>query len=134
MPQLSVWFIRASLVYLLLGLLFGALLLAQKGIPYYTPVWYLFPLHMEFLLVGWLIQLAMGVAFWVIPRFSSGSSRGPVGLVWISFALLNAGILIGILQYWFPDVVLIGRIAEVAAGVLFIIGSWRRVKPHGVIM
>jgi len=134
MPQLSVWFIRASLVYLLLGLLFGALLLAQKGIPYYTPVWYLFPLHMEFLLVGWLIQLAMGVAFWVIPRFSSGSSRGSVGLVWISFALLNAGILIGILQYWFPDVVLIGRIAEVAAGVLFIIGSWRRVKPHGVIM
>jgi hypothetical protein len=88
---------------------------------------------MEFLLVGWLIQLAMGVAFWVIPRFSSGSSRGPVGLIWVSFALLNTGILIGILQYWFPDVVLIGRIAEVASGVLFIIGSWRRVKPHGVM-
>ena len=133
MPRLSVWFIRASLIYLLLGFFFGALLLAQKGIPFYTPVWYLFPLHMEFLLVGWLIQLTMGVAFWVIPRFSSGSSRGPVRLVWVSFALLNAGILIGILQYWFPDVVLIGRIADVAAGVLFIIGSWRRVKPHGVM-
>jgi len=132
MPRLSVWFVRASLVYLLLGLLFGALLLAQKGIPFYTSVWYLFPLHMEFLLVGWLIQLAMGVAFWVIPRFSSGSPRGPVGLVWVSFTLLNAGILIDILQFWFPDVVLIGRIAEVAAGVLFIIGSWRRIKPHGV--
>lgn len=133
MPRLSVWFIRASLVYLLLGFLFGALLLAQKGIPYFTPVWYLFPLHMEFLLVGWLIQLAMGVVFWVIPRFSSGSSRGPVGLVWVSFALLNAGILIGILQYWFSEVVLIGRIAEVAAAVLFIVGSWRRVKPHGLM-
>ena len=133
MPRLSVWFIRASLVYLLLGFLFGALLLAQKGIPYYTPVWYLFPLHMEFLLVGWLIQLAMGVAFWVIPRFSSGSSRGHVGLVWASFALLNAGILITVLQFLFPITVLIGRIAEVGAAILFIIGSWRRVKPHGVL-
>ena len=132
MPRLSVWFVRASLIYLLLGFFFGALLLAQKGIPFYTPVWYLFPLHMEFLLVGWLIQLAMGVAFWVIPRFSSGSPRGPVGLVWFSFALINFGILIGILQFWFPVVVLIGRIAEVVAGILFVIGSWRRIKPHGV--
>jgi hypothetical protein len=133
MPRLSVWFVRASLLYLLLGFFFGALLLAQKGIPFYTPVWYLFPLHMEFLLVGWLIQLAMGVAFWIIPRFSRGSSRGPVGLVWFSFALLNAGILIAVFQFWFPVAVLIGRIAEVVAGLLFIIGSWRRIKPHGVL-
>ncbi len=100
---------------------------------FYTPVWYLFPLHMEFLLVGWLIQLAMGVAFWVIPRFSNGPSRGPVGLVWFSFALLNAGILITALQFWFPVVVLIGRIAEVGAGILFVVGSWRRIKSHGVM-
>ena len=133
MPRLSVWFIRASLLYLLLGLLFGALLLAQKGIPFYTPILYLFPLHMEFLLVGWLIQLSMGVAFWIAPRFSSGASRGPVGLVWVSFALLNAGILITVLQFWFSDMVLIGRIAEVGAGLLFVIGSWRRIKPHGVL-
>lgn len=133
MPRLSVWFVRASLIYLATGLFFGALILAQKGIPFYAPVWKLFPLHMEFLLVGWLIQLAMGVAFWVIPRFSNGSSRGPVGLVWASFALLNTGILITVLQFWFPVSVLIGRIAEVAAGILFVFGSWRRIKPHGVM-
>ncbi|MBM3179219.1 MAG: cbb3-type cytochrome c oxidase subunit I [Chloroflexi bacterium] len=95
--------------------------------------WNLFPLHMEFLLVGWLIQLAMGVAFWIIPRFSSGSSHGPLGLVWLSFALLNTGILITVLQSWFPVAVLIGRIAEVVAGILFVAGSWRRIKPHGVM-
>lgn len=133
MPRLSVWFVRASLIYLLLGFFFGALLLAQKGIPYYAPVWNLFPLHMEFLLVGWLVQLAMGISFWVIPRFSSGSSRGPAGMIWFSFALLNAGILITVLQFLFPITVLIGRIAEVGAAILFIIGSWQRVKPHGVL-
>jgi len=131
MPRLSVWFVRASLLYLLLGFFFGALLLAQKGIPFFAPVWNLLPLHMEFLLVGWLIQLAMGVAFWIIPRFGGNSPRGPVGLVWVSFALLNAGILITVLQYWFPAMLLIGRIAEVVAGILFVIGSWRRIRPQG---
>ena len=133
MPRLSAWFVRASLIYLAVGFFFGALILVQKGIPLYAPVWNLFPLHMEFLLVGWLIQLAMGIAFWIIPRFSSGSPRGPVGLVWLSFALLNTGILITILQFWFPVVLLIGRILEIIAGLLFVIGSWRRIKPHGVL-
>ena len=131
MPRLSVWFVRASFVHLLLGLFFGALILAQKGISFYPPVWNLFPLHVEFLLTGWLVQLAMGVAFWIIPRFSSGSPRGPVGLVWLSFALLNAGILAAALQLWFPNALLIGRIAEVCAGILFLIGSWRHIKPLG---
>lgn len=133
MSRLSVWFVRASLLYLLLGLFFGALLLAQKGIPFYTPVWNLFPLHMEFLLIGWLMQLAMGVSFWIVPRFSSGSSRGPVGLVWVSFVLLNAGILITVLQFWAPYALAAGRILEIAAGLLFVIGIWRRIKPHGVM-
>ena len=133
MPRLSVWFVRASFVHLLLGLFFGALILAQKGISFYPPIWNLFPLHVEFLLTGWLIQLAMGVAFWIIPRFSSGSPRGPVGLVWLSFAFLNAGILITALQHWFPHALIIGRIAEVCAAILFVIGSWRRVKPQGVL-
>lgn len=133
MPRLSAWFVRASLIYLAVGFFFGALILVQKGIPFYAPVWNLFPLHMEFLLVGWLIQLAMGIAFWIIPRFSSGSPRGPVGLVWLSFALFNTGILITILQFWFPVVLLIGRILEIIAGLLFVIGSWRRIKPHGVL-
>ena len=133
MPRLSVWFVRASFIHLLLGLFFGALILAQKGISFYPPIWNLFPLHVEFLLTGWLIQLAMGVAFWIIPRFSRGSPRGPVGLVWFSFAFLNAGILTTALQLWFPHALIIGRIAEVCAAILFVIGSWRRVKPQGVL-
>lgn len=132
MSRLSVWFVRASFLYLLAGLFFGGLMLAQKGIPFYAPVLHLLPLHMEFLLVGWLIQLAFGVAFWIIPRFSNGSARGPVRLVWLSFALLNAGILIAAMQYWFPIAAVTGRAAEVGAAILFILGSWQRVKPQGV--
>ena len=133
MPRLTFWFVRASLIYFLLGFTFGALLLAQKGISYYPPVWNLFPLHMEFLLIGWFAQLAMGVAFWILPRFSMGQPRGNVTLLWISFILINAGLIVGSLQLWFPMAILIARIFEIGAGIVFAIGLWRRVKPHGVL-
>ncbi len=133
MPRLSVWFVRASLVYCLLGFTFGALILAQKGISYYPAVWSFFPIHMEFLLIGWFAQLAMGVAFWILPRFSSAPPRGNVSLIWISFVLINLGILSSVLSLWLPASLLIGRAAEAAAGIFFAAGSWRRVKPHGVL-
>lgn len=133
MPRLSVWFVRLSLIYFLLGFTFGALLLAQKGISYFPPIWSLFPIHMEFLLIGWFAQLAMGVAFWILPRFSKGPPRGNVTLVWMSFVLVNLGILSSVLSLWVPAALLIGRAAEAGAGILFAIGLWRRVKPHGVL-
>ena len=133
MPRLSVWFVRASLLYLLAGFLIGALILAQKGIPYSSQVWTLFPVHMEFLLIGWFAQLAMGVAFWIVPRFSSGPPRGNESVIWVSFVLINAGLLIGILQLWFTPSALLGHVLEICAGVTFTIGLWRRIKPHGVL-
>lgn len=132
MPRLSVWLVRAALVYFLLGFTFGALILAQKGISYYPAVWMLFPIHMEFLLIGWLAQLAMGVAFWIMPRFSRSPARGNVTLLWLSFFLINAGLITGALQIWFAPAAFIERLAETAAGVFFTLGLWRRVKPHGV--
>jgi hypothetical protein len=131
MPRLSVWFVRASLLYLLAGFLIGALILAQKGIPYSSQVWILFPVHMEFLLVGWFAQLAMGVAFWIVPRFSSGPPRGNERIVWLSFVLINMGLLIGSVQPWLPTSALLGRVLEVGAGIMFAIGLWKRIKTHG---
>ena len=100
MPRLSVWFVRASLIYLLAGFTLGALMLAQDGISYYPAIIAVLPVHMEFLLVGWLVQLALGVAFWIFPRFGLGlpHSRGNEKLIWVSFVLLNAGVLIVALE------------------------------------
>lgn len=133
MPRLSVWFVRASLIYFLLGFTFGALILAEKGISYYPLVWILFPIHIEFLFVGWFAQLAMGVAFWILPRFSTGQPRGNENLVQLSFVLINMGIILTVLNFWLPPATLIGRAVEASAGILFAIGLWRRVKPHGVL-
>ncbi len=131
MPRLSVYFIRASLIYLLLGFTIGGLMLANKGIMFLPAIWALLPLHIEFAFVGWMIQLTMGVAFWILPRFRRGAPRGNERLGWLAFILVNAGILLTVSNVplgknW---LVLTGRVTEVLGLITFVLGHWRRVKP-----
>jgi hypothetical protein len=131
MPRLSVWFVRCSLLYLLLGLTLGSLLLVNKGASLTPWIWTLLPAHMEFLLLGWMAQLAMGVAFWILPRFGSGQPRGRVPVIYSAFVLLNSGIWMVALQpYSGSDLLTFGgRALEALSGVLFLFGSWHRIKP-----
>lgn len=131
MPRLSVWFVRFSLIHLFLGFTIGGLILANKGIPFAPWVWNLLPAHMEFLLLGWMVQLAMGVAFWILPRFKSNPPRGNVNLIWGTLVLLNVGIVMVVIQplismSWLA---LAGRFLETSSVLLFVLSSWQRVKP-----
>lgn len=132
MPRQTVWFVRASLLYLLAGFTIGALVLAQKGRPYDANVWLLLPVHIEFLLTGWLLQLVLGMAFWIFPRFGIGAPRGRERAIWFSFVLLNLGILLAASQLWLPAALLAGRLLEAAGLLIYIAGSWGRVKPLAV--
>jgi hypothetical protein len=134
MPRLSVYFVRASLIYLVLGFTFGGLLLANKGVMISPLIWALLPVHIEFMFIGWMIQLAIGIAFWILPRFSNRPPRGNERWSWGTLILLNAGIVCFVLQsllglQWFS---FIGRILEVLALTAFVIGNWKRVKPISV--
>jgi hypothetical protein len=93
MPRLSCWFLRASLLYLAVGFTLGALLLFHKGIPLHPALWRLLPPHIEFVLLGWTMQLAMGVAFWILPRYRQGSEHGREVTAGLAFVLLNGGVL-----------------------------------------
>ncbi len=134
MPKLSRWFVRTSLVHLLLGSSLGALLLADKGLSFWPLLWRALPGHMEFLLIGWMVQLAMGVAFWILPRYGSGPPRGNERIVQLAYGCLNIGIGLIAVQAWVPWTLLavFGRTLEAAAVLIFVAGNWRRVKPFGV--
>ncbi len=132
MPRLSLWFIRMSLIYLFLGILIGALILITKAGLISTQFWTLLPAHKEFLLLGWMVQLAMGGGFWILPRLSGGRGRGRVSIAWLAFFLLNIGVLmsgIGPVIGASEAIPLMGRIAELSAGVAFLIHAWPRIKP-----
>ena len=134
MTRLSVWTVRTALLYLGAGLLLGALMLTQKGLPFDPAMLRLLPLHVEFVLFGWTLQLAMGIAFWILPRFSHGPRYGNQTFGWLAFILLNVGILCSGLGQWLgaaPFVALLGRLAEAGAVIFFLGHAWPRVKPVG---
>ncbi len=134
MPRLSIWMIRTALLHLAIGFAIGALLLAERGVALSTLIPRLRPAHAELLLLGWTVQLAMGVAFWILPRFRSGAERGNERPAWLAYGLLNAGVVSAALggagfawaglQFW-------GRCAEALAAAAFAVHAWPRVKPFG---
>ena len=131
MPRLTIWMVRTSLLQLGVGFTAGMLMLFNKGIPFDPALWKLLPVHIEMVLLGWTMQLAMGAAFWVLPRFSGRARYGNERLGWFAYVLLNAGLAIFIYgslsNRTLP--VLVGRCLELAAVVCFALMIWSRVKP-----
>lgn len=133
MPLASRWYIRAALIYLMIGFTLGAILLMNKGLNWSPLWWRLLPAHIETLVIGWTLLLVMGVAYWILPRFQTERRR--TGAVWLAFVLVNAGIWAVSCAPWLPNSsqwVAGGRLAEVAAAGAFAFHAWPRVKPPGV--
>lgn len=135
MPRASIWFIRAALAYLLAGFTLGAMLLAAKGLPLPLGVWRWLPVHFELLLVGWFVQLVMGVAYWIFPRFGmTRAARGREGLAWLALALLNGGIwAVSVAVLYGPaTLAVIGRSMEVLAAATMALNVWARTRASGI--
>jgi hypothetical protein len=91
MPPLSRWCVRAAFAYLIAGMALGSWMLilqARRGYGLAHP----WPsIHAHLLLVGFLLLLIFGVAFWMFPRV--GGTRSRAEAAWLGFALINAGLL-----------------------------------------
>jgi hypothetical protein len=135
MPKQSVYFIRAALLYLGVGMTMGALMLANKGVSFAPVVWRLLAPHIEIVLIGWTVQFVMGVALWILPRLTRDPKYGNTAYGWAAFALLNAGVLAFCLALWFGAgwLALFGSCAELGAGCLFIVQVYPRVRAIAII-
>jgi hypothetical protein len=137
MPRVGVVMVRTALVQLAAGTVLGALVLAGKGAPELARAAALRPLHVEMALPGWLLQLVFGVAAWILPRRPAGA-RGPgEGALWLSWALLNAGVLaagLGGMGGAPGALAPLGRLLELAAAALFAAHAWPRVRGYGALL
>ncbi len=132
MPRLSRWAIRLSLLYLLAGFTIGALLLVNKGTGWNPGLWRWFAAHQDFLLLGWMGQFSLGVAYWAFPRYR-GNHRGNPALAVASLLLLNLGLgLTFAAGFWGLPWLAWGRTAQALALLAFLVYAWPRVKPIGV--
>lgn len=95
MPKLSRWMIRGSFFNLWLGFGMAALILSRKGLPESFPAytWQWIPVHVNLLLVGWMVQFALGVAYWILPRlFDRRTDRGRVPFAVAAAVFINLGV------------------------------------------
>ena len=131
MPRLSIWFIRTALVYFAAGITIGCLLLISKGAQQLSSVWSLLPTHIELVLIGWAMQLIMGVAFWMFPRHTYVPKRGNETLIWLSYGLLNGGLLLLVFAPGSTSLAFVGQIGIVFSVLLFTGSIFRRTKGWG---
>jgi hypothetical protein len=127
MSRISIWFVRAALVHFALGATAGAWRLAASGGALPPMPFALRSLHVEGMLLGWVCQLAFGVALWILP-FSNRVSADR--RLWAAWGLLNGGIAAVVGAKWggIPAVEMAGRSAEVGAGLLVLWVLWPRVR------
>jgi hypothetical protein len=59
--------VRGALVWLLAGILVGAAMVIDREIPGQWRAWFM-PSHIHMLFVGWFLQFALGIAYWLLPR------------------------------------------------------------------
>jgi len=133
-PSLSVLLVRTALCWLASGIAMGALLLAAKAAPLPAGVSRLFHLHSEAVLVGWMVQFALGVAWWILPKYPRLPERGSPAPIWGVWLLLNGGVLLAGVgrSVGAPDaIVMAGRVAELLAALAFAAAAWPRVKAFG---
>lgn len=138
MPLISVVIIRTALLQLALGATLGGLLLAEKGLHLAPWLWTLRPGHIQMMLIGWTVQLACGVAIWILPRLDAAGGRGSLRSAWVAYVTLNGGVLLALLHAplarvlrhaslgWMPA--LAGLLYAIAVTAL-VAQLWRRVLP-----
>ncbi len=130
MPLLSRIAVRLALINLALGITLGALILVHKGLGILPWAWATLPAHVEWMLVGWMTQFALGIAFWILPRLPGPAPRGNEVLVALALGLLNLGlglVLVAAFLPW-PGGGGVGRLLEALGVLVFGWGVWPRIR------
>jgi hypothetical protein len=139
MPTLSRYFIKAGMIYFVVGLLMAAVILAQPVFDLPASLNLMRPTYLHLLTVGWITQLIVGVAYWMFPKYSKDAPRRNERIGWAVFVLLNVGIILRSigepLMAMYPSsgmgwLLVLAGVAQLLGGWGFILNTWSRVKER----
>lgn len=137
MPTLTRYFIKTGLLHFIIALLMGFAVTLQPLIA--LPVSALRPVYLHLLMVGWLTQLIIGVAYWMFPKQSKENPRGSLHLGWGVYLMLNGGLLLRVLgeplltlkpEWNVGWTLAVSAVLQLLAGYGFIALIWQRVRER----
>ncbi len=132
MPLLSRFYIRTALIWLALGTTLGGIILWNKASPI-PGAWQLLTAHISLVTWGWLLQLSLGVAYWILPRVPApglGPERPRPYLAAAAYGLLNAALAVSVIASLLPvpwPGVLVAAL-QLLALATFALHAWPRVR------
>jgi hypothetical protein len=140
MPPLARTFVKVAFVYFIVAFLLGALVILERwlGFSRWLRTVHLGQVHL--LMVGWITQLAIGIAYWMFPRFLKQQNphpRGSDSLAWFVLIALNVGLVLRLViepfylmggRPWLAAVMVLSGILQALAAVGFGLLIWGRVR------
>lgn len=135
MDKTTVWFIKASMIYFMIGSIMGFVMAVwPEGVIHYRSV------HAHLNLLGWMSMMIFGVGYHILPRFS-GRPLYSLSIARAQFWLANIG-LVGMIFSWpfitrniaigFSKTLLaLFSLIEAVAVFLFVYNIWKTIKVAG---
>jgi cbb3-type cytochrome oxidase subunit 1 len=133
-------YLKTGILFLAVGLLIGAWMMAERDLLGRYPGAYERSAHTHAILVGFVMMMILGVALWLFPRPAKEDARYTPALAEAAYWLVTVGTgtrVAGELARPFTGALVI-RIATFAAGLLQVIGlglffytMWSRIRPVG---
>ncbi|REL38590.1 hypothetical protein DYD21_01170 [Rhodohalobacter sp. SW132] len=135
MPRVTRWFIKAGIIYFITGVvlaLVSEIPAVSSGL--------LLPVYWHMLVVGWITQVIIGVSIWLFPRKHRDKKKRESVLCWLTFWLLNSGLMIRFLMEPFLPLIqhrplatilaLTSSLLQVAATICYIAEIWPRLQTR----
>lgn len=134
------YFIKTSVIFLIIGILTGLYMSVSK---YVLKIGYsqeLISAHTHLILVGSVMMMIMGVALWFFPRAEKNDKKYNPDLILITYWVMTIGtslrfifqvvanfLVSNLIQY----LIAISSVLQVVAMILFFYSMWGRIRPVG---
>lgn len=134
------YFIKTSVIFLIIGILTGLYMSVSK---YVLKIGYsqeLISAHTHLILVGSVMMMIMGVALWFFPRAEKNDKKYNPDLILITYWVMTIGtslrfifqvvanfLVSNLIQY----LIAISSALQVVAMILFFYSMWGRIRPVG---
>jgi len=134
MPKVTRWFIKSGIFYFVTGVLLA--LVAEIPGVHAGPI--MLPVYWHMLVMGWITQMIMGVSIWMFPRKYRDKKKRESVLCWLSFWLLNSGLVLRFLSEPFLPIVqynsavvatvLLSAFIQVLSIIFYVAEIWPRLQ------
>lgn len=132
------YYVKTSLVFLLIGMTAGAWAIVARDF-FGRPVpFQMTSAHGHLLLVGFLVMLVMGVSLWMFPRPAKGDERYSEGVAQVAYWVMTVSVVVrfaaeaavGYEGYQaVRPLAAVGGLGELIGTALFIYNLWPRIRP-----